>query len=187
MDPRPYLRKFALAGCLTAFFLGCSKDYSYEGGVPPAFPDPPIPEEEIPEPTKEERLLALLAESRFMLTAFYADRPIDYITNDAEVKSETDLWVYVVNYLKDDVFSFSDDGGVAVIQHTVKIPGNTDPELQRAYSTGTDEEGTYFVFLDYQYNPFTYQLHEVGDDYFILSVEWDQGEALLFSRYEQVP
>ena len=70
---------------------------------------------------KAAQLQSSIANQNYRLTAFYSDRPIDYITTDAVVKSETDLWEYVRIYLKDDVNNFGGDASVIINQNANKI------------------------------------------------------------------
>src|SRR5436189_55792 len=115
--------KYSLILLLTAmFFAGCGKELSLENGTPVS---PTVPVDE--EPAKE-------TSRKYHLTAFYADRPIDFVENDEEIRSESDLWSYVNEYIKDDVDEFVNDTSIVLIhQNDIKIPGNDDPVLQRSY------------------------------------------------------
>lgn len=180
----PRLRLFGLTlAVLAVLFSNCGKELSlelYEPPPPPVIPDPPDPE-----PLTAEDLKNMLIEGRFQLRAFYSDIPVDYNSADSEIKEETDLWEYVIYYLKDDVNLFH-AGEVVIEQHESKAPGQSDDTLTRTYLVEENSEGIFMTFLDYQYDPLVYRVHEFGDDYFILSIEWEQG-ATLFSRFELVP
>ncbi len=172
---------------LVFFFLSilvsnCGKELSLElyAPPPPVTPGPP-PD---PEPLTAEDLKNMLIDGRFQLRAFYSDIPVDYNTSDAEVIEETDLWEYVIYYLKDDINLFH-EGEVLIEQHTNKAPGQSADTLTRTYLVEENADGIFMTFLDYQYNPLVYRVYEFADDYFILSVEWEQG-ATLFSRFELV-
>ena len=123
---------------------------------------------------------------KFRLTAFYSDVPIDYVEDDAEVKRETNLWGYVSGYLKDDIMLFRNDTDVDVDQNLIKMPGEATQILQRKYIIRADADGAYMKFLDYQYNPLEYHLHEITNDYFILYLPWKPG-INLYSRFNLLP
>jgi hypothetical protein len=178
---------YALLIPVALFVLtSCEKELSYEGGLVPPPPTVPPPVPPPAEPTEEEKFATLLADNKFQLRAFYSNIPIDYNEGDAEIKQETDLWNYVAPYLKDDVNTFSGSSDdVTIEQNERKRPGLADSLLTRQYTIGTDEEGMYIIFLDYQYNPLQYRVHEFGEDYFILSIAGSQG-ATLFSRFEMI-
>jgi hypothetical protein len=170
------------------FFVSCEKDYSYEGGnLPNTVPvDTPVVDTPIVTPplSDAEKLKLLLLSGDFELKAFYSDIPIDYNTDDAEVKQETNLWPYMAPWLIDDVFDYT-EAEVIITQNSVKRPQNNDPTVTRNYEIGTDDDGVYLVFLDYLYDPLTYRVHEIGDDYYILAVPGPQGSTL-YTRFEKI-
>jgi hypothetical protein len=171
------------------FLASCDKDYSYEGGFKPTTPvkptEPPVIIDTPPPPMSDaERLKALLLSGNFQLKAFYSDIPIDQNTTDNEVKQETDLWPYVAPWLVDDVDAFTENT-VTITQNSVKRPLLADPTVIRNYSINTDEDRLYIIFLDYLYDPLTYRVHEIGEDYFILAVPGPQSSTL-YSRFERV-
>src|SRR5688572_11809148 len=89
---------------------------------------------------------------KFQLKSFYSDIPIDFIETDDEIKSETDLWAYVKDYLKDDVNIFGDNNtDVQIYQNDKKMPGLDDSILYRTYFIGTDADGKYMRFLGPDY------------------------------------
>jgi hypothetical protein len=155
--------KYALIILISGFlFTGCQKELSYEPDKPP----------------KSVR--------KYQLKAFYSDIPVDFIEDDDIVKSETDLWAYVSDYLKDDIDVFTEnDTEVLIHQNDIKMPGNDEPILYKKYYIGTDSEGMFMNFLGPTYEPFSYRLQEINEDYFIIFLRWNQG-ASLFSRFERV-
>lgn len=161
-------------------FASCNKDLSYEGGAVPPPVKPPITR------SGEDQFKDFLAGKKFQLRAFYSDKPIDYKDDDSIYSQETDLWPYVAGYLVDDVNTFFANGTIDIQQNSRKKPGLPDEDLMRNYSVGTNEDGLYMDFLDYQYNPLQYHLSEYADGYFVLAVKWKDG-ATLFSRFEQIP
>jgi hypothetical protein len=152
-----------LTACL--IFASCKKEFSLENYQPA-------------QPVKEVR--------NYQLRAFYSDIPIDFIEYDNEVRSETDLWVYVKDYLKDDINEFHMDSTLVLIhQNDVKIPGNDEAVLTKSYIIGNDSEGMYMQFLGPEYEPLRYRLLEMNENYFIVYVKWRQGSTV-YSRFERV-
>ncbi len=181
---RPF---YALFLPLALFLLiSCEKELSYEGGAvspPPPVVPPVVPPVEL---TEEEKFKQVLFDGEFQLRDFYSEVPIDYNERDGQVILETDLWHYVIGYLKDDANTFSASSeNVVIAQNQEKKSGLPDETITRNYAVGTDDNGLYLTFLDYKYEPLPYRVHEFGDDYFILSVEWKDG-IKLFSRFERV-
>lgn len=181
---RPF---YTLLMLLAVVFVSCNKDLSYEGGyIPPV--EPPVVEPPVEEPpvlSDSDNFKQFLVDFNFQLRDFYSDIAIDFNEEDNQTLSETDLWHYVPQYLRDDVNDFDEDGTVSINQHQVKKPGFDDDMLIRSYSVGEDENGVFITFLDSDYNPLSYRVAEIGEDYFILSIEWTQG-AVLYSRFEKV-
>jgi hypothetical protein len=158
-------------------FASCKKELSLEQARPPAIK---------PTPTQEEQFKKLATSAPFQLRGCYSDRPVDYVDNDGQDREETDLWPYVSPYLKDDINRFfSDNTNVTIEQKELKIPGNNNPVIEREYQIGTDSLGVYMNFLDNEYKPLQYRLHELGDTYFVLAAPWKNG-VTLFSRFELV-
>jgi len=135
--------------------------------------------------TKAKEFKAILDLKHFRLVDFYSDKPIDYVTTDTEVKSETDLKIYIKPYLLDDDNYFDNEGGVVITQNTQKKPGLTDPLLNRNYSVSSDENGVYLDFLDYDYNPIKYKLGEFTTAGFTIYLDWPGG-ARVFSRFDRL-
>jgi hypothetical protein len=149
-------------------FTGCQKELSFENGQ---LVDPG--------PSKE-------ISRNYRLTAFYSDIPIDFIEYDNEIRSETDLWAYVKEYIKDDIDEiFIDSALVIVHQNENKIQGNDTPLLERTYKVGTDADGMYMTFLGPEYEELHYRLLEMNEDYFIIYLNWKHGSKI-FSRFERV-
>jgi hypothetical protein len=128
---------------------------------------------------------ASITTHKYTPVAFYSDKPIDYITTDNVVKSETDLWIYVKDYIKDDVNLFNDNGTVTVYQNAVKFPGNNAATLTENYSVSVNGTDVMFTFVDYNYVPTTYRLQEFNDAYFIVYVDGPSGSKL-FSKFARV-
>ena len=121
----------------------------------------------------------------FRLVDFYSDKPIDYVTTDTEIKSETDLKVYIKPYLLDDDNYFGSEGGVVITQNQQKKPGLSDPVLNRNYNVSADENSAYFDFLNYDYDPIKYKIGEYSAGGFTIYLEWPGG-AKVYSRFERV-
>lgn len=135
--------------------------------------------------TRAAQFQATLANQNFKLTAFYSDKPIDYVTTDAIVKAETDLWGYVRLHLKDDVNNFGGDASVIINQNANKIPGNDAPQITRSYSTEYDKSFVYFNFIDDAYKPQQYKLSEFDANKFVVYIDFPGG-AKLFSKFEKL-
>ena len=138
------------------------------------------------EKKKAEQFHTTLQQSlKFRLTAYYSDKPIDYIESDSVQLLETDLWKYVRDYVKDDYYLFTSAGDVEVIQNALKIPSDFSDTIRYNYNVNAEGDHTDFNFYDYEYNPLTYKLAEFSADYFIVYVT--RGDANIYSRYEKVP
>lgn len=164
------LMKYSLIVLLASIiFAGCKKELSIENDKPAV---PVIPEKEI--------------SRNYQLRDFYSDIPIDFVENDDEIKSETNLWPYVNEYLKDDINEFFSDSTLVLIhQNNIRITGIDDSVLEKYYSIGTDSEGTYMKFLGPEYEPLLYRLQVINEDYFIIFVKWKHGSTV-YSRFERV-
>lgn len=127
---------------------------------------------------------SFIINNRFQVKAYYSDKPVDYIEDDAEIREETDLFRYVSPWLKDDWNVFDMNlGQVTITQNGIKISNNPAKEFVRNVAIGSDNNGVYFDFLDYQYNPLRYRLLDFKDNYFIVYVEWKPG-IRVFTRFE---
>lgn len=123
---------------------------------------------------------------KFQLKAFYSDVPIDFDDTDGSPEKETDLWSYVQDYIKDDIYVLLEDGTVEVHQNQKKMPGTSDDVLFRKYSYGSDDGGNFMKFLSSTYEEVKYRLYEKADDHFIISLKW-KGGAHVYSKFERVP
>jgi len=151
---------------VTVLLAGCSKELSLENGKPV-------------EPPKE-------ISRKYQLKAFYSDIPLDFIETDDVIKSETDLWSYVKEYIKDDINElFNDSTLLLVYQNEIKIPGNDAPVLEKYYDIGTDGDGKFINYIGPEYELLHYRLQEFNDDYFIIYIKWKHGSTL-YSRFERV-
>jgi len=122
---------------------------------------------------------------KYKPVSFYADKPIDYITNDVEVKAETDLWIYVKEYIKDDVNLFNGDATVTIYQNAVKMPGNESATFTVAYGTSVNGKDVMFDFVDYNYVVAHYKLEQFDDGYFTVYVDGPAGSKL-YSKFARV-
>ncbi len=132
---------------------------------------------------KAEDFKAAISAKQFRLVDYYADKPIDYVEDDTEVRQETDLWPYVSLWIKDDsnVFDLG-TGKVTVVQNTHKYADIPDESFTRDFSVGADKNGAYVNFLNYQYNPLTYRIVDFTADGFTVYVDWHSG-AKVFSKF----
>jgi hypothetical protein len=128
---------------------------------------------------------ASITTHRYKPVSFYSDKPIDYITNDNEVKSETDLWIYVKDYIKDDVNLFNNNGTVTIFQNAIKFPGNESATLTEDFNVSANGKDVMMKFVDYNYVPTTYRLQEFTDAYFIVYVDGPAGSKL-YSKFARV-
>jgi len=122
---------------------------------------------------------------KYKPVSFYSDKPIDYITNDTEVKSETDLWIYVKEYIKDDVNFFNGDASVTVFQNANKMPGNEEATFNLAYGVGANGKDVIFDFVDYNYVKTKYKLDAFDNAYFTIYVDGPAGSKL-YSKFARV-
>ena len=118
---------------------------------------------------------------RFQLVAFYSDVPIDYNPSDATPK-QTDHWKYVRPHVMDDHLQFTSDNSVKITQNAVKHATMSAEDLIRPYSIGVHKNKTIFNFVDYEYAPLQYQLHQQTATSFTVFVNRDN--AKLFSKFE---
>jgi hypothetical protein len=160
--------KYSLTLLLIVLALtACQKELSFENPGNPVEPDMEI-------------------SRRYQLRDFYSDIPVDFDEEDDTIKSETELWVYVKEYIKDDIDEFYNDSTlVRVFQNDIKMPGNEEVTFDKYYSIGTDSEGQYMHFIGPDYEPLKYRLQVMTDDYFIIYVKWRHG-ATIYSRFERI-
>lgn len=136
---------------------------------------------------KANEFKAYIVSKQFQIKEYYSDKPIDYVEDDEEVRSETELWPYVSLWIKDDLNVFDVSAGkVTITQGPNKIAGNNDETIIRDFSIGADKDGVYFSFVSHLYEPLKYRLKEFTDDYFIFYLDWHSG-AKVFTKYQIVP
>lgn len=119
----------------------------------------------------------------FVVTEFYSDKPIDYITTDDTIKLETDLNKYIFTYLKDDIILLKDNDILEIHQRDIKKPQNDSAVLNRNWKIFANKNGVFFNFVDEYYNPRRYKLVEFNDEYFLMYVEWPTDNAKLYSKF----
>ena len=134
---------------------------------------------------KADEFKTSITTRRYKPVAFYSDKPIDYITNDTEVRSETDLWIYVKDYIKDDVNQFNDNGTVTIFQNALKFPGNDAPSFTQDFNISVSGTDVMLKFVDYNYVPTTYRLQEFSDAYFTVYIDGPSGSKL-YSKFARV-
>lgn len=120
----------------------------------------------------------------FVVTEFYADKPIDYVTTDNEIILETDLNKYIFPHLKDDLNVLKTDGTLEIHQNELLKPRNDSAILYRTWAITSNKNGVFMNFVNEYYNPLKYKLEEFNEDYFILSVGWPTDGARLISRFD---
>ncbi len=126
----------------------------------------------------------LLKNKTFKLDAFYSDVPIDFNPYDT-VGPKTDLWQYVRDYLKDDTLVFLPGNLAQIIQGPNLISPGTPPVISVNYGAVPDSTGALlFNFVDYDYQPFTYQLVTFNDTSFTVFIQTP--DAKLFTRYRRL-
>jgi len=128
---------------------------------------------------------AAVLQHKFKLVAFYSDKPIDYITSDAEVRSETDLWKYVKFHILDDQNFFGANGELTIYQNADKFPGNDNETITGTYGISVNGKDVMMKFVDYIYVPTTYRLLEFDNAYFTIYVDGPSGSKL-YSKYARV-
>jgi hypothetical protein len=155
-------------------FSACKKEKGSENEIDPAHVQ------------KAEEFKTFVQSKMFQIAEYYSDKPIDYIEDDAETRSETDLWRYVSPWLKDDqnVFDVS-TGKVSITQNAVKIPGNNSDVIVKDFNIGADKDGAYFNFLSHEYEPLKYRLVEFANDQFVVYADWHSGEKV-YTRFHVV-
>ena len=124
--------------------------------------------------------------AKFHAVDYWAESPIDYDETDDKVVLETDLKKYIRDYLLDDDIYFGTNGMITFVQNQVKIGSNSAAEIHVPYRADGDQNGVLFDYIDDQYSPLTYYLHEKGATYFVLEWKRPNDGVRLFSRYEQV-
>lgn len=131
---------------------------------------------------RSEEFKASISNQGYKPVAFYSDKPIDYITTDAEVRSETDLWKYVKDYIKDDRYVFGADGVSVIYQNTLKVNWSNADTLHFNYGITPQDKYVYINFVNYDYYPSVYKLESFNDSEMIFYVDGPNGSKL-FSKY----
>ena len=126
-----------------------------------------------PNALKAASLDSFLQSNGFQLARYYSDSAIDYDQTDTVVKSETDLWPYVSEWLKDDVYTFGSDGNVTINQGADKIPTDSSETLTRPYAIASDDDGVKFTFLTNDYMSLDYRLVEMSDTLLTVTAVWN--------------
>lgn len=140
-----------------------------------------------PEYTKKAEDFKVFVQAKnFRIKNYYSDKPIDYIEDDNQVKSETELWQYVSPWLKDDNNVFDPAAGtVTITQNAEKIPSDASATITKNIRIFADNTGPYFDFLSHEYQPLRYHLVDFADNYFIVYADWHSGEKV-YTRFEVV-
>jgi len=125
---------------------------------------------------------AAISNQGYKPVAFYSDKPIDYITTDAEVRSETDLWKYVKDYIKDDRYVFQSDGVAVIYQNALKVNWSNKDTLHFNYAIKPQDKFVYINYVNYDYYPSVYKLESFDDSQIILYVDGPNGSKL-YSKY----
>ncbi len=134
---------------------------------------------------KSEEFQTAIRGNKFRLVAFYSDRPIDYITNDAQVKAETDLWSYVKWYLIDDVMVFNQNGTLSINQNEDKMPGSETSVINMSYGCQANAGSVMMNYFDPFYAPLQYKVDEFDNAYFTIFVDGPNGSKL-YSKLARV-
>ena len=162
----------AITLCSTLFLSACSKGNT---------------ELNTAEKKKAEEFKTAILNQSYKLVSFYADKPIDYDANDGSTALETDLWKYVKLHVKDDQIVFPNGADMQIHQNTSRCPGFDGDIINMRYGVGADDKNpAYFSFVDFDYRAFTYEIQEVGSNYFVIRTGWNNNAAKLYSRYEKV-
>ena len=122
---------------------------------------------------KAAALTTMLQSDSFRLKSYYSETPIDYIDTDQVVKSETDLWSYVSNWLHDDAYVFSSDGSLTIRQGAIRIPSNGSGTITKSYAVTADQEGVSFDFVGHDYQTLRYRLISFTDTGLKVSATWN--------------
>ena len=89
---------------------------------------------------RAEEFKSYVSAKQFRLSDYWSDKAIDYVEDDAEVKSETELWPYVSYWIKDDLNVFDlNTNKVSITQGAATFDGITDETFTRDFSIGADK------------------------------------------------
>jgi hypothetical protein len=166
------MRAFLMLWVIGFLLMACDKDSD------PAPNDPnnggnDTTQNPDPNELQAAALDSFLQSNTFQLTRYYSDSAIDYNQSDSTVKSETDLWPYVSPWLKDDTYTFGDDGNVTVNQNENKIASDSNATFTRPYTVVADDEGVKFTFLTNEYESLDYRLIQFSDTLLTVSAVWN--------------
>jgi len=125
-----------------------------------------------PDTKKANEFRSFVQNKGFVVTQYYADKPIDYVKTDGIETMETDLNKYIYSHIKDDNNELLENGQLLIHQNTLKAPGNDTATLNRTWTIGVNSKGVYINFVDYDYKPRQYKLAEFTDQYFLVYVDW---------------
>lgn len=134
---------------------------------------------------KAAALSDFLKDEKFRLTKYYSDTPIDYIDTDQVVMQETQLWQYVSGWLKDDAYSFEDNGDVLIEQNDIRYEPDTATILTRHFSVAADADGVAFRFLGHEYQDLNYRLISFSDTNLVVWARWNGKKVI--SEYHTLP
>jgi hypothetical protein len=116
---------------------------------------------------------ASVQDHKYKLVSFYSDKPIDYITNDAEV------------HVPDDENYFGANGALTIYQNADKFPGNNSEQINGSYSISVRGSDVIFKFVDYIYVPTEYKLLEFDNANFIVYIDGPSGSKL-YSKFSRI-
>ena len=145
----------------------------------------PVSDEEKAAQQKATDFSASIQLHKYKLVAFYSDKPIDYVTSDTEVRSETDLWPYVKTHILDDENYFTASGILTIYQNASKFPGNESAEIAGNYGVSARGVDVVFNFVDYIYVPTEYKLQEFDNNQFIIYIAGPSGSKL-YSKFARI-
>jgi hypothetical protein len=131
---------------------------------------------------KANEFKTYVVEKKFQVSEYYADKPIDYVDTDNEVKQETDLWPYVSSWIRDDFNLFTSNNEVKIQQNGKLIAGNDSAVVTRNYAIGADKDGPYLDFINHEYKPLRYRLVEFNSSYFLVYVNW-HSNSKVYSKF----
>ena len=167
--------KYPLLFALAFIIFACNKKDD------PAV-DPISPENK----AKAAALTEFLKNDKLRLTRYYSETPIDYIDTDQVVMQDTNLWIYVSVWLKDDTYSFdASSGKVTIEQNADRIDSDTSAVLTRDYSVNADVDGVAFKFIGHEYQTLNYRLITFTDTNLVVSATWNGNKVI--SEYKTVP
>jgi hypothetical protein len=134
---------------------------------------------------KAAEFAAALKSNKYKLVSFTSDKPIDYIANDNETKSETDLWAYVKEYVKDDVNQFNANSTVSIWQGAMRVAGKDGDVISVAFGAQGKDDAVMLNFVDYDYEPMQYKLDKYDAAQFTVYIDGPSGSKL-YSKFAKV-